>query len=250
MEHSEHVAALEVEINRFAGLLAAADPGAPVPTCPEWTVRDLVDHLGSVHRWAGEMVRERSPERLPREEMTFETATDDDLAGWLRDGGDALVATLRDADPNDAMWAWGPDQHARFWSRRQLHETAIHRVDLARAVGAPAVLDGPVALDSILELLECLPSAAAFAPQIAELRGEGETIGLRATDADGVGTITLVPEGFRFTRALDAADATISGPINDLALVVSRRYDPGAPGVEFEGRTELVAHWLDHSALG
>jgi hypothetical protein len=26
------------------------------------------------------------------------------------------------------MWAWGPDKHARFWSRRMLHETAVHRV--------------------------------------------------------------------------------------------------------------------------
>ena len=27
------------------------------------------------------------------------------------------------------MWAWGPDKHARFWPRRLLHETAVHRGD-------------------------------------------------------------------------------------------------------------------------
>ena len=250
MDHEACTDALGRELDRFVSLLTSADPDAPVPTCPEWTVRDLTDHLGYVHRWAGEMVRDRSPERLPREEMTFETATDDDLARWLRAGGDALIATLRDADPDDEMWAWGPDQRVRFWSRRQLHETAIHRIDLARAVGAPVVLDAPVALDSILELLECLPSAADFSPHIAELRGDGETIGLRATDSEGAGTIMLIPDGFTFTRALGDADATISGTINDLALVISRRHDPNAPGVEFHGRTELIAHWLDHSWLG
>ena len=30
----------------------------PVPTCPEWTVRQLVEHLGGVHRWATMIISE------------------------------------------------------------------------------------------------------------------------------------------------------------------------------------------------
>jgi hypothetical protein len=31
--------------------VAQADPDGAVPTCPDWTARDLGRHLGGVHRW-------------------------------------------------------------------------------------------------------------------------------------------------------------------------------------------------------
>jgi mycothiol maleylpyruvate isomerase-like protein len=30
--------------------LARGDLAVPVPTCPEWTLRDLLEHCGFVHR--------------------------------------------------------------------------------------------------------------------------------------------------------------------------------------------------------
>ena len=45
------LAALRVEGNAF--LAAVSEPGvvsAPVPSCPDWTVGDLVRHLGAVYR--------------------------------------------------------------------------------------------------------------------------------------------------------------------------------------------------------
>lgn len=149
------------------------------------------------------------------------------------------------------MWAWGPDQSVRFWSRRQLHETAIHRIDLAQASAAPAQLEPEIARDSILELLDFLPSAAVFLPEVVQLRGNGETIAIRATDLDDVGTITLTPHGFTFAPTVADAhtDASVAGSINDLALVIARRLDADQPGVVLSGRSELVAHWIGHSAL-
>ena len=32
-------------------LFATAELGAAVPSCPGWSVRDLVVHLGNLHRW-------------------------------------------------------------------------------------------------------------------------------------------------------------------------------------------------------
>ena len=64
MEHEACVDALERELDRCATLTTTADPNATVPACPEWTVTDLVEHLGIIHRWVTEMVRERSPVRL------------------------------------------------------------------------------------------------------------------------------------------------------------------------------------------
>jgi|GEM_PF-5765664 Mycothiol maleylpyruvate isomerase N-terminal domain. len=48
MEHAEHVDALNRELDRFVTLLGSADPDAAVPACPDWTVTDLVEHLGII----------------------------------------------------------------------------------------------------------------------------------------------------------------------------------------------------------
>src|SRR6202142_3871054 len=102
-----------------------------IASCPGWNVVDLAQHLGLVHRWADELVRRRAPERLPR----VATLEDREVVtpSWVEMGGKQLVATLRGADPDDEMWAWGNDQHCWFSSRRHLHETRVHRMDLKLA---------------------------------------------------------------------------------------------------------------------
>ena len=44
---------------------AVVDPDAPVPSCPDWVARDLIRHLGGVHRWATGYVAEARPEVRP-----------------------------------------------------------------------------------------------------------------------------------------------------------------------------------------
>ena len=250
LDHTECVDGLALEVDRFAALLESGDPGASVPTCPEWTVTDLATHLGIIHRWVTEMVRLRTPERIPRVEAEYSRPEGpDDLVPWFRTGGRELVAMLGSCDADTPMWAWGPKHHVHFWSRRQLHETAMHRIDLALAGGALAELDREVARDSILELLDFIPSFGAVLPHLAELRGDGETIALRATDGDGVGTITLTQNGFRVDDDLGTTSASVAGSMSDLALVVSRRAPVDDPRIEVSGRTDVVDHWIAHSAL-
>src|SRR5690242_15856913 len=54
------------EIVNQASLLASSldgsDLGVQVPSCPDWTVNQLVRHVGFAVRWADEMIRSRSPE--------------------------------------------------------------------------------------------------------------------------------------------------------------------------------------------
>ncbi len=250
LDHTQCVDGLALEVGRFAALLESADSGAPVPTCPEWTVADLAEHLGIIHRWVTEMVRVRAPERIPRIEGEYShPAGQDELASWFRDGARELVAMLSSCDAETPMWAWGPRHHVHFWSRRQLHETAMHRIDLALARGVVAALDPEVGRDSILELLDFIPHLGPLVPHLAELRGDGETMALRATDGDGFGTITLTPNGFRVAADLGATDASVFASMSDLALVLSRRIPVDDPRIEVGGRTDLVDHWIANSAL-
>lgn len=132
---------------------------APVPTCPDWTVRDLVAHQGMVHRWAASLVRgERDADP-----DAFEAAgrTEPDPLEWLRDGVIELAEALTTA-PDDVRApvflndAPGP---RAFWARRQCHETTVHAVDaLAAALGrhpdpSETWIDPHLAVDGIDELL-------------------------------------------------------------------------------------------------
>lgn len=56
------------EIDRLRLVLASgADLTRQVPTCPDWTLDDLVRHTGGAVRWATHLVRERAQENIPEE---------------------------------------------------------------------------------------------------------------------------------------------------------------------------------------
>jgi hypothetical protein len=62
-ERSESVdyGAALIEQNRLlADVLLAADPATPVPTCPGWTLLQLLRHVGRGDRWAAQIIRERA----------------------------------------------------------------------------------------------------------------------------------------------------------------------------------------------
>ncbi|WP_207548475.1 maleylpyruvate isomerase N-terminal domain-containing protein, partial [Mycobacterium mantenii] len=47
------------ENRAFAELFRDADESTPVPTCPDWTLRQLLRHVGRGDRWAAQIVREK-----------------------------------------------------------------------------------------------------------------------------------------------------------------------------------------------
>lgn len=231
--------------------VAAADPAAAVPTCPGWSVRDVVEHTGGVHRWANGLVADQvqRPTRRPPIELTATDGTE--LAAWLADGGRALLTTLRSASPDDPMWAWGADQHVRFWVRRQLHETLIHRVDCELATGRESLIGPEVASDNIDELLEIIPRAAPFQPLVDNLRGS-DSLHLHATDApegvNGEWLITYHDDGFTWTHEHGRGSVAVRAPLAELALLLNRRTRPGE-SVEVLGDTSVLDHWIENSAL-
>lgn len=244
--HVQCTDALEGEIAAFANALDGVRWDARVPTAPDWSVRQLIEHLGGIHRWSGTMVQRLSHERVAGSSLNLEIPSDvSELPVWIRSGGELLVTALRAADPGAAMWAWGADKHARFWSRRQLHETAIHRGDLFSALGREPAFADWVAIDGVEEFLDNLPHAAYFAPNVANLKGDGETIGLRAGEV--AWTIRLHPEGFAYERADDAADVTVEGAPADLYVFAWGRKK--AADLAVKGDEDLFARWVQNSSI-
>jgi uncharacterized protein (TIGR03083 family) len=151
------------EIARFAAVIRGGDPATPVLTCAPWTLADLIQHIGHIHRWAAAMVAERSPTRHSRKKAELPLPADPATwPDWLAEAETLLVPVLRAADPDARRWAWGPDKHVRFWSRRMVHETAVHRVDAELALGIQPRVDPAAAVDGVEEFLENLPRSRSL----------------------------------------------------------------------------------------
>lgn len=238
------------EIRRLADVARGADPATPVPTCPGWDLADLLRHVGQVNRWAAAMVEQGSQRRLEREELEWDDPDDPAaLPDWVAEGAERCRAVFAAADPAFEMWAWGWPKAARFWPRRMLHETGVHRADAEIALGRTPAFEAELAADGVDELLDNLPHAAYFAPAVAELKGDGEVLALATPEASWA--ITLDPDGFRGERtdgATDGAAATLRAPTaGDLLLTLYRRH-PAAPE-DISGDPTIVERWLANSAL-
>jgi uncharacterized protein (TIGR03083 family) len=246
MTHDEHCDELDREIDRFVDGLASTDPAARVPSCPDWTVLELTEHLGTVHRWATRLVSERSPARIPWAGLTGEDDVFD--ARWLREGGRALVGALREADPDEAMWAWGTDQHVRFWSRRQLHETFVHRLDLELAAGATSYVDPAVALDAIDEFLANMKADRDISLAAREGR-DSELLRIRSTSPSRYWSVRLTSAGYDFVDTVEEPDVELAGPVDDVLMVVLRRRELARSRVSVSGDSSLADYWLAQTAF-
>ncbi|SEF45231.1 TIGR03083 family protein [Thermomonospora echinospora] len=254
--HARYCDAAEAEIAAFAAAVREADPAAPVPTCPGWSVADLVLHLGRTHRWAHALVDRLSPGNLRHRDIDMDFPADRrDPAGylpWFDAGAAALLGALRRADPQAVMWSWGADRRVRYWSRRMLHETAVHRCDAEFAAGRDPVLDEEVAEDAVDELLDNLPYAASWAPHVERLRGAGETIALVSSGTGTRWLIRLEPGGFSWSRTAEEetkATASVRGTASDVDLFLWGRRKLGDPRLEFAGEDALLIHWVENSAI-
>ncbi|MFD7338391.1 maleylpyruvate isomerase family mycothiol-dependent enzyme [Streptomyces violascens] len=257
-----HREAVMTETARFVAVVEGADLATPVPSCPGWTLVDLIRHTGSVQRMFSGLLRQRVQERpLTRDTELDLPADDAGYPGWLTASSQVAARAFADTDPDAPMWVWGADPHARFWMRRMLFETLVHRVDAELAVGLRPVIDPALAADGVDEFLVNLPFAASFAPKTAHLRGQDETIRFRCTDRAGDWLIRLRPDGFELvpadaeatnpettnSEATNLADATVEGAAADLLLLMYGRLDRTSDAFETSGDEDLLARWVANS---
>ncbi|MFE9403326.1 maleylpyruvate isomerase family mycothiol-dependent enzyme [Streptomyces sp. NPDC006530] len=249
-----HCDAVSAETARFVAVVEGADLATPVPSCPGWSLVDLIRHTGSVQRMFSWLLRERVQERPLSRDAALELPTaDDGYPAWLTSSSQVARQAFADTEPDAPMWVWGADPHARFWMRRMLFETLMHRVDAELAVGLRPEIDPALAVDGVDEFLVNLPFAAPFAPKTAHLRGQDETIRFRCTDRAGDWLVRLRPDGFGLDPYIAdgsgtaAADATVEGAAADLLLLMYGRLDRSADAFDTSGDEDLLKRWADNS---
>ena len=210
MEPTAYLHAIRGDAAALADAGEAAGPEARVPSCPEWTVADLLGHIGTVHRWAtANCDRPPDAEYLRSTQAGIEIP--DDLTArpaWVRTGAEALLDALASHPADAPCWTWAPPHTVGFWQRRMAHETAMHRVDAQLAVGAAEPIEPALAADGIDEWLAIVGRRPWVEQQIS---GAGETIHLHCTDVEGEWLVRLAPAGLEVERVHAKGDVAARG---------------------------------------
>jgi len=244
---------VEASTVKLAGIISDCDPGLPVPTCPDWTLRQLAAHLGRVHRWAAEIVSSRSAEGIPMKAVPdgVPPADRSGQADWLLAGARRVTDAIRAAG-TEPVWTFGSLGPATFWARRQAHETMVHRADAELAVGRDVVLDPGLAADAIDEWLTIMagprygrPDARSAALPVGAVLHVHAT----ATDDEGTGSgewlITHeAAAGIVVRPGHGGADVAVSGPPGRLLLMLVRRLPADDAALMVSGDPALLARWL------
>ncbi|MFF1919990.1 maleylpyruvate isomerase family mycothiol-dependent enzyme [Streptomyces sp. NPDC058221] len=256
LSHERYCDEIVARTEALRAAVRGADLDANVPSCPEWTLRELAVHVGGAHRWVGEIVRTRATEEVPEERVPHSTPDGDDpavLDAWLAQGAELTAGALREAGPELPVWSWSWEHTAGFWARRMAIETVVHQADAALAAKVPYEMAPELAADTIDEWLDIVAFSAAsgYDPKAAELRGPGRSIHLHATDVPGAEwLIEFGEDGFTWRRAHEKATVALRGPLTDLMLVFNRRLAPDSDRIEVLGDAELLDFWLARSAFG
>ena len=244
MDIATHLNALDNEGNLLAEAAEKTGLDAPVPSCPDWQVGDLVQHVGQVHRWAHSYVSSGRTTPPDEHDSPATPADDDHLLDWFRDGHRTLLAALGQAPDDLECWAFLPAPSPRaFWTRRQAHETAIHRADAQLAAGILPDYPPAFAADGVDELL-----AGFFARPRGRLRADPAVrLGVHATDTGDAWTMTIGPDARDVVREARDADCTVTGSASDLYLLLWNRSDMRSCTVE--GDPAILDLWREKAKI-
>ncbi|HSL06822.1 MAG TPA: maleylpyruvate isomerase family mycothiol-dependent enzyme [Pseudonocardiaceae bacterium] len=253
LHDDRYLDALAAQSALFAEALLGVDLQQRVPTCPDWTLHQLAEHVGQAHRWATAIVTRPAPTPPEPTLGVAAPADPDGLCIWLRDGAGELVDAIRATGPQTPVWSWADDHSAGFWARRMAHETAVHRADVELALGREFALEADLAADAISEWLGALssPQTVEFRPELAELRGNGQILHLHSTDPGlgeaGEWIVRRTPSGPVWEHGHSKGDVAVRGAVVDLLLVLLRRVPPEQAPIEVLGDAAVLAHWLEHT---
>ncbi|MFD9490353.1 maleylpyruvate isomerase family mycothiol-dependent enzyme [Streptomyces sp. NPDC060005] len=235
---------IDERASAFRAVVASAPSLAVrVPTCPEWRLRDLVEHLGEVHRrWAATVAAgpaDTRPTPAAPEGVPIVPQDREALLAWSAESTEQLLGALRDSGPDRGCWTWwGGSQSPQTCgavARHQVQEAAVHTYDAQITVGSPEPLPQQAALDGVDEFLSTCcsgPDAWPHEPCVVDYEAtEGRSWRLTLT-ADGTSASPLPTPGETPTEA----DATMKGTAGDLVLALYARIPVTSLKIEGDGR--------------
>jgi uncharacterized protein (TIGR03083 family) len=246
LEFPDFLRLIDERSTAFRSAIAAAPSlDVQVPTCPEWTLFDLAQHLGVGRRaWAAtiaagpEATAKATVEGAPPAPVEREA-----LLAWLAASTQELLDALAEAGPDRGCWTWWgsesqSSQTCAAVARHQLQEVTVHTYDAQLTVGAAQPLPDEVALDGVEDFLfTCCSTTTAWPHKPATVdyhATEGRSWRQRLS-ADGSRTDPLPPGP---VAGEDPADTSIQGPAGQLVLWFYGRVP--LDSLQLDGDPEIV----------
>ncbi|MET9631346.1 maleylpyruvate isomerase family mycothiol-dependent enzyme [Lentzea sp. NPDC006480] len=249
LSYERHCAEITNQATLLVTALNGADLGIQVPSCPDWTLNQLLRHVGFAYRWADEMIRGRHPEVDFTRNLSLDVTAHVDekasvLGPWIEEGAASLAAALQAVDPDEMIATLAGNPGPRLWARRMAQETVIHRWDAVNALGVQFEIDRDLAADNLTEWAHfALPFAFYRWPEeTAVLVGPDHTVHLHATDADCELVLDLTAPRPAVREGHEKAAVAVRGPVAELMLAVYRRRP--VEGLEVFGDRELLDQLL------
>jgi uncharacterized protein (TIGR03083 family) len=220
MQYEDHVRAVRREADAFVAAVSSGPLDAPVPSCPQWTVADLNEHVGTFAGWWASVLAEGTGR--PKQEPAMPGHAGERV-DWCAAVLDHLVGELEATPPDTVIWTWViEDDRATFAARRAANELAIHRFDAELARGTQRPIDPTLAVDGIDEVFVMITNGGD------RPEGAGATLHLHATDVEAEWLVRLDDDRIEMTHEHAKADAAVRGTVSDLELVLYRRPTLGA----------------------
>lgn len=218
-----------------------ADPSLGVPCCADWTVADLVWHLGEVQWFWATAIEERAadPERVEAGKPSRPKRYVDEVT-WGRSQLDRFVRILESTADDVPVWTWVPDDSDHtvgFIRRHQVQEAAVHRWDIQSAASksTPDPVGPEIASDCIDEFL-----AVQLPFVVNDTKPLSGSVHLHCTDVAGEWFIE--PNG-SVDRAHATGDVGIRGTASDILLALYDRISVDA--LDVTGNASLAHHLVE-----
>lgn len=218
---------LDKRCSAFRAVIAAAPSlDVQVPTCPEWTLLDLAEHLAEGRQFWATVVSAGPADGPPARPASPAWRDRDAVEAWLGASMEQLLRALHEAGPDRGCWTWwGPSQSpqtAGAVARHQLQQVAVHTYDAQVTLGTPEPLGAEVALDGVEEFLVTCCATTSPWPH------EPALVDYHATEGRSW-RVFLSAEGARATRvpfaadAADDADVSLWGSAHELVMYLYGR---------------------------
>jgi uncharacterized protein (TIGR03083 family) len=223
--------ALRSSVDRLANLVHSLDETVLVRQAypKEWTIADVMSHLGSGAVIARRMLQASLENVEPPDDFNQAVWDEWNAKSARAKANDAVAA---DAEMMSALEATHPDDRARFkiamgpleldWDAflgMRLNEHLIHEWDIA------VTLDPTVALaaDGVDVVVHNLELIARFT---SRPQGDPRTIMTSTTEPEGWFVVTIEPSKVGFTSAEPEGEPDLSMPAESLIRLVYGRLDP------------------------
>jgi uncharacterized protein (TIGR03083 family) len=233
------LAHLRRETERFADVVRESPLRAHVPAYPDFTVHSLAAHIGRALRLFLALAAGDG------EQPSLEVPEGADVADWVLAGLAPLVTLLGEIPPDrpvpfphDAG-----DRPARLIAPLLAVEVGVHRWDVESVLGDHAPIPADLAVQEVESVF------ANFVPRLAGsgVADIGGAVLLRATDAPAA-WIARVRVGRLTTERVpddpSGSAVVVTGPAQDIALLVWKRALPPRPELDVVGRADVLKRFL------